>query len=96
MAAIIKRIEDRLIADAAVAGVTEYDDVHDLASFLSYVSVLREELNDPVLSEEWENAELPTFLDAIIAWTADRGNCANPNSWRHMAETLTAATIYRR
>ncbi len=81
---------------AAAGADYDYDDVRDQASFVAYVSVLREELNDPVLREEWENADLPSFLDAIVSWTSDRGPYENANPWQHMAELLTAATIYRR
>jgi hypothetical protein len=72
----------------------EYCDVHDRASFVEYVTQLRRELDDPARSAEWENTDLPSFLDAMAAWARDWRDQPEANPWRHAADVITAATIY--
>ena len=72
----------------------DHDQVHDQASFVKYVGQLREELDDADKRLEWENLDLPNFLEAIAAWATDWKEPANTNPWRHAADILTAATIY--
>ncbi|MGV7119807.1 DUF7660 family protein [Sphingopyxis sp. 550A] len=68
--------------------------MYDKASFVTYVRQLRDELDDPDKRLEWENLDLPNFLEAIVAWATDWKEPANSNPWRHAADILTAATIY--
>ncbi len=72
----------------------EHDEVHDRSSFIRYLASLRTELNDPLASADWENVDLPAFLEAMQAWATDCKEPANSNSWRHAADLLTAAITY--
>lgn len=72
----------------------DHNQVQDQASFVEYVAQLRAELDDPDKRLEWENLDLPNFLDAIGAWASDWNEPAHANPWRHAADILTAATIY--
>jgi hypothetical protein len=77
------------------AVVVEIDDVTDAKSFSRFVHAFRKELSDPEKSEEWENVDLPSFLEAMEAWSADSGSTAtDANPWRHAADLLSAAKIY--
>jgi hypothetical protein len=72
----------------------DHDQVYDQESFVKYVRQLRGELDDPDKRLEWENLDLPNFLEAVAAWAADWREPAHANPWRHAADILTAATIY--
>ncbi len=72
----------------------ERDQVHDKISFASYVRHLRAELADPERAVGWENVTLPDFLEAMEAWARDWNEPAQQNPWRHVADVLTAATLY--
>jgi hypothetical protein len=70
------------------------DQVTDAKTFAAFVNQLRAELDDPKRSEEWENTDLPTFLEAMAAWAGDWQKPAESNPWRHAANLLVAASIY--
>ena len=70
------------------------DEVHDRASFARYVDALRVELDDAQAAAEWENPDLPNFLEAMSAWATDWNMPANANPWRHAADVLGAARVY--
>jgi hypothetical protein len=70
------------------------DEVHDPATFALFVSNLRLSLDNPDLAGEWENPELPPFLEAMSAWVIDWPKPADSNPWRHAANLLAAASIY--
>ncbi|MDQ3143302.1 MAG: hypothetical protein M3Q57_00280 [Pseudomonadota bacterium] len=72
----------------------EHDAVHDKASFAQYVAQLIVELDDPVLSRKWLNADLRSFFEEMEAWASDSIEPANPNPWRHAADVIGAARIY--
>jgi hypothetical protein len=72
----------------------EHNDVTDRATFVGYVANLRASLDDPSRSAEWENADLRSFLDGMAAWAIDWTEPADSNPWRHVANVLTAASIY--
>ncbi|PZR30264.1 MAG: hypothetical protein DI526_22900 [Caulobacter segnis] len=69
-----------------------HEDVHDRASFVAYVAELRGRL--VAKPDEWENIDLPSFLEAMEAWAHDGDKPAHQNPWRHTADVLTAATVY--
>lgn len=71
-----------------------HEDVHDQASFATYVATLRADLDDLTRRAQWENTDLPAFLDALAAWATDWGEPAHSNPWRHAADVLTAAMVY--
>ncbi len=73
----------------------KHDDVHDQSSFARYVAHLMAEIEDPKLSQEWENDDLHALLVAMEAWASDLDQPANPNPWRHAADVLAAAKIYQ-
>ncbi len=70
---------------------------HDLASF---VQRLVREFNDR--PDEWENADLASFLEALAGWIEDMdGYYANmgepfpdPPHWRTFADMLLGARVY--
>ena len=69
----------------------------DLAAFV-------EELAEGLRSGKvmWENADLPSYLEAMAAWIADMDgyyanigkSCPEEPSWRTLAEILLAASQY--
>lgn len=71
-----------------------HDDVHDRATFLLYLEQLRAELSDPMGARASENVDLPSFLEAMQAWVGDWPEPFSPNPWRHLADVVTAATLY--
>jgi hypothetical protein len=72
----------------------EQHGVHDKASFARYVAGAVAELDDPILSQKWENVDLRSFLMEIEAWASDLDQAAHPNPWRHAADVLRAGMIY--
>ena len=71
------------------------DEVHDRDSFVRYIATLRAELDDQDRGWNWENQDLPSFLEAMQAWVADtNGATPETNPWRHAAVLLTAAAVY--
>ncbi|HZT82113.1 MAG TPA: hypothetical protein VFA26_17935 [Gemmataceae bacterium] len=70
---------------------------HDLAVF---VDALREHLRHH--PEEWENRDLPSFLEAMAAWVEDmdgyfktRGEpVPDQPTWQTLAQILLAAKVY--
>ncbi|WP_156467028.1 hypothetical protein [Phenylobacterium sp. CCH9-H3] len=73
------------------ASYTAHDDVNDRDSFVAYLGELRRQLAD---GAEWENADLPAFLEAMQAWATDWPHPAHTNPWRHAADVIAAATLY--
>lgn len=71
-----------------------HEDVHGQASFAAYVAVLRKRLAGGPTASEWENTDLPSFLEAMEGWACDWSKPAEENPWRHVADVITAATIY--
>lgn len=88
----------RNVPTAALHNVAELIETReDLVSFLV---LLRSDLiSNP---EKWENDTLPTFLEALTAWTREmEGYFLNQHaivpespSWRLIASMLLAARIY--
>jgi hypothetical protein len=68
--------------------------------FVLFVQNLSDDLKER--TEEWENPDLESYLDAIAAWTADMdGYYANrghvlpePIEWKILGEILMAAKYY--
>lgn len=71
-----------------------HEDVHDQASFAAYIAILRKRLTRGPSAGEWENIDLPSFLEAMEAWARDWNKPAEENPWRHAADVITAATVY--
>ena len=76
-----------------LGAMTDHE-VHDRASFAHYVAQLIAELDDPALSEKWENVDLRSFLSEMEAWAIDSDGPADPNPWRHAAHVLQLAKYY--
>ena len=72
----------------------DHTDVHDRAGFGRYIVRLLADLDDPALSQRWENTDLRSFLEMMEAWAADSERPANPNPWRHAADVVRAGLIY--
>ncbi|WP_292082927.1 MULTISPECIES: hypothetical protein [unclassified Brevundimonas] len=70
----------------------EHDQVDDRKSFAAYVGVLRQQLISG--GQDWENIDLPSFLEAMQAWAQDSQQAVQANPWRHAAEVITAAIGY--
>ncbi len=79
------------------SSVSEVSSREQLAAFLKNLVVdLREN------PHEWENGDLPSFLDAAAAWVEDmdryfanRGELLpDPPGWRTFAEIFMAAKFY--
>ena len=69
--------------------------VNDKASFALYVADLIAELDDPILSQKWQNTDVRSLFEAMEAWASDSDQPASPNPWRHAADVLRAGTIYQ-
>ncbi|WP_431691382.1 DUF7660 family protein [Rhizobium giardinii] len=69
-------------------------DVHDRDTFLQFLAQLSAELDNPNLSDHWENADLQSFLKAMRAWASDWNGTASSNPWQHAADLLSAARVY--
>ncbi|HEX5505392.1 MAG TPA: hypothetical protein VFW96_22430 [Thermomicrobiales bacterium] len=74
--------------------------IRSRADFSAFVQVLRRNLKER--PDEWENADLPSFLEALAAWTEDmdgyRQNGGEPApeqpTWKTLGEILLAAKVY--
>lgn len=73
----------------------EYEIVNDQASFARYVARLIAELDDPILSQKWENTDVRSLFEAMEAWASDSDMPADSNPWKHAADVLRAGTIYQ-
>ena len=68
--------------------------------FSAFVQVLRRNLKER--PDEWENGDLPSFLEALAAWIDDMdGYCQNRGepvpeqpTWKTLGEILLAAKVY--
>jgi len=69
----------------------DHNDVQDRDSFVAYLGELRRQMAE---GAEWENVDLPAFLEAMQAWASDWPHPAHTNPWRHAADVITAATVY--
>lgn len=82
------------LPDKALRGITSRS---DLAAFVHQLA--RDCQSN---AEQWENASLPTFLEAMGAWIEDMaGYCESRGqpvpetpSWQTFAEILAAARMY--
>lgn len=73
----------------------EHDEVNDSGSFIRYIAQLRAELSDPARAKDWQNIDLPSFLEAIEAYVRTCANVpAHVNPWRHAADLLTVGVVY--
>ncbi len=70
----------------------DVQNVFDKDSFLKFMTAFTADLKEN--SAGWENADLPSFLDALTAWTVDWTFESSLNPWRHAASMLAAAKIY--
>jgi len=74
--------------------------IHDREDFVSFVDALLH--NYKVEPSRWENADLPSFLEALVAWARDmdgyyqhRGELMQEQpSWKIFGQMLMAATTY--
>lgn len=86
---------------SAVENVQEYvQSVRTRDDFVTLVRALQAQLrNKP---DEWENQDLPTFLEALASWVEDmEGYYRNsgqpvpdPPTWKALGEMLLAARVY--
>jgi hypothetical protein len=68
--------------------------------FVEFVNLLRRNLSEH--PDEWENATLPSFLDALSAWVQDMDGYYENNrlpvpqtpTWKSVAEMMLAAKYY--
>ncbi len=68
--------------------------------FVEFVRTLADQCRDR--PEEWENRDLPTYLDAMAAWVEDmdgyyrnRGEAVpDPPTWKTLEDILQAAKVY--
>ncbi len=80
--------------DELVQGIQSREDL------VAFVRALRVQLQHS--PEEWENRDLPSFLEALAAWVADmegyyqnRGeSIPRQPSWKVLGEMLSAAKVY--
>ena len=72
----------------------QIEDVHDKRTFIAFIGKLRAELADPVRFDEWENATLESFLEAMEAWATDASKPPGNNPWQHAAILLAAGKSY--
>lgn len=78
----------------------EVQKINSRDDFIEFVNALRYDLSSR--PEEWQNATLNDFLEALSAWVRDmdgyyiNNNLPVPNlpSWRNFAEMLLAAKFY--
>lgn len=68
------------------------DQVKDRADFLEFISGLRAELASG--GEDWENIDLPTYLEAMARWVKDWHGYLSDNPCQHAAMLLEVAAIY--
>jgi hypothetical protein len=68
------------------------EEVDDAQGFLAYLAGMRSELQNGV--SNWENVDLPGFLEAMAAWVKDGRLAADANPWRHAANLLRAGAFY--
>jgi hypothetical protein len=76
------------------------DRIHSREAFASFARSLAQDVRER--PDTWENADLPSFLEAIAAWTeamhgfyANRGEpLPEQPDWRTFAQILAAARIY--
>ena len=68
--------------------------VCDRDTFIEFLQQFRSELSDPLLSENWENTDLMSFLEAMQAWTEDWHESFPDNPWEHAATMLHVASTY--
>ena len=67
------------------------EEVEDSQSFLAYLAGMRSELQNG--AGDWENVDLPSFLEAMAACVKDAG-VGDANPWRHTAKLLRAGALY--
>ena len=60
--------------------------------FLSFLSAMRADLSEG--AENWENIDLPAFLEAMAAWAQDWQGPFNENAWQHAAALIRAGAFY--
>ena len=80
----------------------EQINVNDKQTFISFLSLFREDLNNNIAA--WENVNLPNFLEALERYTQDiqgyydssdqSEENANEASWKRFADILKGARIY--
>ncbi len=78
----------------------EVQKINSRDDFIEFVNALRYDLSSR--PEEWQNATLNDFLEALSAWVRDmdgyyiNNNLPVPNlpSWKNFAEMLLAAKFY--
>ncbi len=76
-------------------------EVSDRASFISFLMAMKCDFD--ANGRKWENSDLSSFLEAMIAWTEDmegyyrnmklKKDLENPD-WSVFADILKASTIY--
>lgn len=62
------------------------------AELVTFIANLRADLEGN--SGEWENADLPAYLEALQAWIADSDNLDDEPRWRLIAKALLAGSRY--
>ena len=60
------------------------------SDFASFLKELHRDLRE---GDEWENATLESFLEALAAYVDDAG-LADDCDWKEFAKTLLAARVY--
>jgi hypothetical protein len=70
----------------------DVEQVRDRDDFLSFLSARRAELSDG--GENWENIDLPAFLEAMEAWAKDWQGPFSNNPWQHVAALIQAGAFY--
>jgi len=74
--------------------------IHTRADFIGFLHTLRGQLQRR--PEEWENRDLPAYLDALTAWVEDmegyyknRGETVpDQPTWKTLGQILLAAKVY--
>jgi hypothetical protein len=70
----------------------ELTDVRSRSEFDRFMTKFRQDL--AARPDDWENADLPRFLDAMAAWIDDVEVHSSPEAWSLLAAALSAAKIY--
>lgn len=79
--------------------ICEVKDVQNRGELIEFINILIKELRES--PEEWENKDLPSFLEAMSAWVTDmdgyysnQGRLTPEPNWEMFAQILAAASVY--
>ncbi len=79
------------------------NDLQDISTKEDFIKSIKQLENDFLVNKnEWENTDIPNFLESLSAWINDMETCYKNNgrkipvniNWQFFAEALYAAKCY--